>query len=296
MFNLNDSLRYFLYSEPTDMRKSFHTLAGIVRNAMGQNPCDGSVYIFLNRPRNRIKLLHWEAGDVMFYYDGGSRAHSVARSILSGFQGTIQCDGYEAYDQFENKVGFTVCGCWAHTRKKYTDALDKDRENASKGILAIAKLYAVEEDCKDMTPEERAKVRQEKSYPVIKELEKWIMELYPKVLPKSRIGKALAYTYSLLPRLSRYVNDGRTNIDNNLIENDIRPFAIGRKNYLFCGNDASAYRAAIAYSLIATCKSAGVEPRTWMEDVLHKIPYYQRDNKDLGELLPRHWRLAHTSS
>lgn len=236
------------------------------------------------------------SGDVMFYYDGGSRAHSVARSILSGFQGTIQCDGYEAYDQFENKVGFTVCGCWAHTRRKYVDALDEDKENASKGILTIAKLYAVEEDCKDMSPEERAKVRQEKSYPVIKEFEKWIMELYPKVLPKSRIGKALAYTYSLLPRLSRYVNDGRTNIDNNLIENAIRPLAIGRKNYLFCGNDASAYRAAVAYSLIATCKSAGVEPRIWMEDVLCKIPYYQRDNKDLGELLPRNWRLVHTSS
>ena len=111
-----------------------------------------------------------------------------------------------------------------------------------------------------------------------------------KVLPNSKLGDAIEYTFSLLPRLSRYVNDGRINIDNNLIENAIRPLALGRKNYLFCGNDASAYRAAIVYSLIATCKAAGVEPRTWMEDVLRKIPYYQRDERDMAELMPYNWK------
>ena len=84
------------------------------------------------------------------------------------------------------------------------------------------------------------------------------------------MGKAIEYMYTLLPRLSRYVNDGRIEIDDNRIENAIRPLALGRKNYLFCGNDASAYRAAIVYSLIATCKSAEVDPRIWMEDVLSK--------------------------
>lgn len=96
--------------------------------------------------------------------------------------------------------------------------------------------------------------------------------------------------YSLLPRLSRYVNDGRINIDNNLIENAIRPLALGRKNYLFCGNDASAYRAAIVYSLIASCKAADVDPRQWMEDVLVKVSVYKKENKDLSELLPRNWK------
>lgn len=115
-------------------------------------------------------------------------------------------------------------------------------------------------------------------------------ETYHKVLPQSRMGKAIAYTYSLLPRLSRYVNDGRINIDNNLIENAIRPLALGRKNYLFCGNDASAYRAAIVYSLIASCKAADVDPRQWMEDVLAKISFYKKENKDLSELLPRNWK------
>ena len=103
------------------------------------------------------------------------------------------------------------------------------------------------------------------------------------------MGKAISYTYALLPRLSRYVNDGRVNIDNNLIENAIRSLALGRKNYLFCGNDASAYRAAIVYSLVGTCKAAGIEPRSWMEDVLKKLPYYLRDGRDIAELLPRAW-------
>ena len=100
---------------------------------------------------------------------------------------------------------------------------------------------------------------------------------------------ALVYTFALLPRLSRYVLDGRYNIDNNGIENAIRPLALGRKNYLFCGNDASAYRAAIVYSLIGTCKAAGIELRAWMEDVLRKLPYYLRDDRDLAGLLPRAW-------
>lgn len=116
---------------------------------------------------------------------------------------------------------------------------------------------------------------------------------YLRVLPKSRMGKAIEYTYTLLPRLSRYVNDGRIEIDDNRIENAIRPLALGRKNYLFCGNDASAYRAAIVYSLIATCKSAEVDPRIWMEDVLSKIPYYERDEKNMEELLPRNWTKSH---
>ena len=111
-------------------------------------------------------------------------------------------------------------------------------------------------------------------------------DTYPTVLPKSRIGPAIEYAFALLPRLSRYVNDGRISIDNNPVERTIRPLALGRKNWLFCGNDASAYRAAIVYSLIGTCKNAGIELRVLMEDVLKQIPYHQRDQRNLVELLP----------
>lgn len=149
----------------------------------------------------------------------------------------------------------------------------------------------VESDANDagLTTEERKGKRISEAYPLILEFEKWLQDAYLRVLPKSRIGKAIEYTYTLLPRLPRYVNDGRIEIDDNRIENAIKPLALGRKNYLFCGNDASAYRAAIAYSLIATYKSVEVDPRIWMEDVLSIIPYYERDEKNMEELLPRNW-------
>lgn len=237
------------------------------------------------------------SGDVMFYYDRGSRGGKVARELLGDYKGNAQTDGYEGYDQFEPLEGITMYGCWAHARRKFVDALETDRKHATEAIVYIRKLYEVESkaDEANLSPDERKAKRLEISYPTIQVFEKWMLDTYPTVLPKSKIGMAISYTYTLLPRLSRYVNDGRINIDNNLIENAIRPLALGRKNWLFCGNDASAYRAAIVYSLISTCKNAGIEPRIWMEDVLTKIPYYLRDGKDLSELLPRQWAKLETN-
>lgn len=231
-------------------------------------------------------------GAVMFYYDCGSRGGKVARELLGTYKGSIQCDGYDAYDQFEKNDDITVYGCWAHARRKFVDALKENEALATEAICFIRKLYKVESDADDagLSADKRMEQRLKISYPTIRIFETWMKETYVKVLPNSKLGDAIEYTFSLLPRLSRYVNDGRINIDNNLIENAIRPLALGRKNYLFCGNDASAYRAAIVYSLIATCKAAGVDPRTWMEDVLRKIPYYQRDERDMAELMPYNWK------
>lgn len=231
-------------------------------------------------------------GAVMFYYDCGSRGGKVAREILGTYKGSIQCDGYDAYDQFEKNDDITVYGCWAHARRKFVDALKENEALATEAICFIRKLYKVESDADEagLSADKRMEQRLKISYPTIRIFETWMKETYVKVLPNSKMGDAIEYTFSLLPRLSRYVNDGRINIDNNLIENAIRPLALGRKNYLFCGNDASAYRAAIVYSLIATCKAAGVDPRTWMEDVLRKIPYYQRDERDMAELMPYNWK------
>ena len=231
-------------------------------------------------------------GAVMFYYDRGSRGGKVAREILGAYKGAVQCDGYDAYDQFEKNDNITVYGCWAHARRKFVDALNENNRLATEALCFIRKIYKVESDADKagLNADERKEQRLKISYPTIRLFETWMKETYLKVLPNSKMGDAIEYTYSLLPRLSRYVNDGRINVDNNLIENAIRPLALGRKNYLFCGNDASAYRAAIVYSLISTCKAADVDPRTWMEDVLRKIPYYQRDQRDLAELLPFNWK------
>lgn len=236
-------------------------------------------------------VLDGLSGDVMFYYDRGSRAANVARELLGGYKGNVQTDGYAAYDQFEEKSGITLHGCWAHLRRKFVEALDTDKRHATEAIVYISKLYKVESEADEakLTAEQRKEKRVKESYPVILVFEKWMKDTYPTVLPKSRIGQAIEYAFALLPRLSRYVNDGRISIDNNPVERAIRPLALGRKNWLFCGNDASAYRAAIVYSLIGTCKNAGIEPRVWMEDVLKQIPYYLRDGRDLSELLPRAW-------
>ena len=169
--------------------------------------------------------------------------------------------------------------------------MDENKAHASHAINIIASLYAIEKraDEQGLTPEQRKELRQKESYPIICDFEKWMEGVWVTVLPQSRVGKAITYAFSLLPRLSTFVNDGRILIDNNLIENVVRLLALGRKNWLFCGNDASAYRAAIVYSLISSCQSVGVDPREWMEDVLSKLPYYNRDKRDIAELLPREW-------
>ena len=234
-------------------------------------------------------------GDVVFHYDRGSRSGKVARELLGNYAGLAQCDGYEVYEQFESMKGVTLFGRWA----QFMEALDENRALATQALCYIGRLYKIESEADEagISIEERKEKRIRESYPVILEFEMLMQDAYLKVLPKYRTGKAIEYTFSLLPRLSRYVNDGRVNIDNNFIENAIRPLALGRKNYLFCGNDASAYRAAIVYSLIGTCKSAGVDPRIWMEDILRKIPYYEMDKKDMTGLLPRNWvKLERTCS
>lgn len=240
-------------------------------------------------------VLDGLSGDVMFYYDRGSRAASVARELLGKYKGNAQTDGYNGYEQFEEQEGITMYGCWAHVRRKFVESLDTDKKHATEAIVYISKLYQVESEADEaeLKPEQRSEKRQKEAYPVIQVFEKWMKDTYPTVLPKSKIGQAIEYTYALLPRLSRYVNDGRICIDNNPVENAIRPLALGRKNWLFCGNDASAFRAAIVYSLVGTCKNAGIEPRVWMEDVLRQIPYYKRDGRDLAELLPRAWKTRH---
>ncbi len=257
---------------------------------------ESTVPVIDNETHRAVKGYMWCVrdalhGSVCFHYDFGSRSKATARRLLLGYQGCVQTDGYNVYDDFEHIDGITLYGCWAHGRRKLVEALDEDNQKATQGLLYISKLYHIESlaDETKLSAEERKEKRKSESYPIICEFEKWLEDTWLKVLPNSRMGKAIRYIYTLLPRLARYVNDGRINIDNNLIENAIRPLAIGRKNYLFCGDDDSAVRAAIIYSLIGTCKAAGVDPREWMTDVLRKLPVYKQEKRDVKELLPMNW-------
>lgn len=228
------------------------------------------------------------AGSVYFLYALGSRSKKAAREILGDYRGTFQSDGYELYDSFSKMPGVAGAACWAHVRRKFVDALKENQKLASQAIFMIGKLYAVEKEAEEkmLSADQRRDLRIEKAYPVIQLMEKWCIDTYTTVLESSLTGKAIAYAYSLMDRLALYVNDGNINIDNNLCENAIRPLALGRKNWLFCTNDASAYRAAIVYSMIATCRASNVDPRQWLEYVLVEIPARKKSGQAMTDLLP----------
>ena len=259
---------------------------------------ESTVPVVDNDKKRTVKAYLWVVRSVMenmvfFHYDKGSRAQKVAIELLQNYQGAVQTDGYEAYSIYENKNGVLLLGCWAHARRKFTEALKEDQSGAEYALKQIGMLYRVETMASDqeMNFQQRAALRKRLAYPVMRAFEKWIVSYYPQTIPKGRMNKALSYTYSLFHRLSRYHLDGRYLIDNNLIENAIRPLAIGRKNFMFCGNHTAAENAAIMYSLFGCCKANDVDPREWLIDVLNRIPYYNNDySLDLADLLPHNWK------
>lgn len=248
-----------------------------------------------DKPGSTRKGYHWIVKSPMknllfFHYQQGSRSQKVVVELLHSYQGAVQCDGYGAYDIYENKKGVLLLGCMAHARRKFEQALKDDPDRARYALKIIRELYAIERLAQEMelSYDKIRQLREEKSYPIIKAFEKWLLENYQVVLPKSLIGKAIAYTYNIYPRLARYVIDGRYNIDNNGAENGVRPLALGRKNYLFCGNDKAAERTAIIYSLMGSCKVAGINPTAWLTDVLTRIP--DHSVLRLSELFPANWK------
>ncbi|MCD7708661.1 MAG: IS66 family transposase [Clostridiales bacterium] len=289
------------FEETVEKLNSLHNLLKRKILASEYIQVDESVVPVIDNEKHRAKKGYmWVVrdgvtGGVVFHYVLGSRGVDAAREVIGNYQGILQCDGYEVYNKFANVKGITLLSCWAHARRKFTESLEENKELATTALLYIGKLYKVEAEADEsgLTAGQRKDKRMSESYPVLRDFEAWLWDKVEVTSKTSRIGKAIRYTLGLMGRLSWYVNDGRVNIDNNLIENAIRPLAIGRKNFLFCGNDAAAYRAAIAYSLIGTCKAAGVDPRAWLEDVLNRIPYYEADGRDMTELLPFEWAESH---
>ena len=261
---------------------------------------ESTVPVIDNKKHRTVKAYLWVVRSVMdkllfFHYDQGSRAQKVVIGLLKDYQGAVQTDGYEAYSIYERKKGVLLLGCWAHARRKFTEALKEDKAGAEYALEQIGMIYKVEDMATDqeLDHEQRAELRKKLAYPILCAFEKWVVQYYPKVLPKGRMGKALSYTYSIFHRLSRYHLDGRYLMDNNGVENAIRPLAIGRKNYMFCGNHDAAENAAIMYSLLGSCKACNVNPREWFIDVLSRIPEYNNDySMDLADLLPHRWKAS----
>jgi transposase len=231
---------------------------------------------------------------VFFHYDNGSRSQQTVKNLLEPFKGYLQSDGYSAYNVFEEKVGVCLVACLAHIRRHFETALDENRSLAEHALKEIQELYRIERmaDKEELSYQERAGLRQKLAAPIFESLEKWMEQTYPQVLPKSRMGQAIAYAYPLWPRMKRYLQDGRLKIDNNLAENAIRPLAISRKNFLFCGNHEAAENTAVICSLLATCKAQEVNPREWLNDVIARLPGYleKGSGKEVKELLPNAWK------
>jgi transposase len=226
---------------------------------------------------------------VFFDYQEG-RGREGPMLILENFKGYLQTDGYVAYDVFDKRPNITLIHCMAHARRMFNEALDNDYERASYALNEIQKLYTIERISKEanLNFEELKVVRNKKADPILKGMRLWMQQQYLHVLPKSAIGKALAYSMERWHKLSVYTSDGRLNIDNNPVENSIRPVALGRKNYLFAGSHEAAKRSGMLYSLLSTCKMHGIEPYTWLKDVLHKIADHPVNK--VHELLPHRYK------
>ena len=229
---------------------------------------------------------------VLFKYHHG-RGHEAPQALLQNFNGALQTDGYKAYESMRTNGEITMLACMAHARRYFEKALDNDTLRAEVMLKQMQRLYEIERKAKErhISYQTLKRYRQLYALPILTEMEMWLRENICLVLPKSAIGKAIAYTLNLWTRLKGYINDGRYEIDNNMIENAIRPLALGRKNYLFAGSHNAAQHAAMMYSFFASCKINEVNPLEWLTDVLNHIPEHKANR--LNELLPNNWLKKH---
>lgn len=225
---------------------------------------------------------------VLFDYRTG-RGKQGPQSVLENYQGYLQTDGYGVYDDFAKQPGIILLGCLAHGRRKFSEALSNDKNRATYALAEIQKLYAIERYIDDnaIIGEQKQQYRKENAIPLLKQLGIWMQQAYTEVLPGSAIGKAIFYNLHRWDKLSLYATTSLLGIDNNPVENSIRPVAVGRKNYLFAGSHASAQRAAMFYSLLATCKNLKINPYEWLHDMLNRIASHPINR--IKELLPQNW-------
>jgi transposase len=229
----------------------------------------------------------------LYYHYAPSRSGKIAEEFLSDYQGYVQTDGYAGYNFLDSKQGIAHCGCWAHVRRKFNDVVkaagskNMRKGKANHALSLIRNLYLIEREAKNKgyTEEQILSIRKERSKPIIDEFEIWLKEHAPVIPPQSLLGKAFGYTLSQWPRLVKYLDNGLVRMDNNLIENAIRPFVIGRKNWLFSVSQEGARASASFYSLIETAKANDLEPYKYLKYLFGKFPF-AKTSEDIFNLLP----------
>ncbi len=235
-------------------------------------------------------VYHNSIDNLVWFDYREARGREGPNEILKDFKGYLQTDGYNVYDIFKENKDVTVLHCMAHARRKFFEAKENNAAVAEYALEQIGLLYAIERKAKEqqLTAGEIFQLRQAEALPILESLGKWMKETYIKSLPKSTIGKALGYSIERWSELMMYASDGKLNIDNNPVENSIRPVAIGRKNYLFAGSHEAAERSAMLYSFLGTCKLNNINPFIWLQDVLRRISNHPINK--IKELLPPNWK------
>ena len=221
-----------------------------------------------------------------------SRSGDVAEEYLGGYQGYVVTDGYKGYDYLDEMEGVTHAACWAHVRRKFYDLIKisgtkNPNKKAIKAVNLIKELYKVDAQAaqKNLSPEELLELRKEKSEELIDKFEAFVQDNAPKVLPQSYLGKAILYSAHQLPRLKHVLKDGIVPLDNNRVENAVRPFAVGRKNWMFSYHADGASASAFFYSIVETAKSNGLEPFSYLLHLFQNLPFAD-SRKKIKNLLP----------
>lgn len=254
-----------------------------------------------NHPKGSRKGYYWvyrgRNGEVIFDWRT-TREHKHLNEWLGrNFSGVLQSDGYEAYESYTRSrilTGQSVkhASCLAHIRRKFENAREQRPQTVRWFLRIIGQLYGIEETLREYQAdaETRARIRRRRSHPLIRLLEKAVTHLLAsgaKILPKSALGQALRYARSQWSGLQVYIEHGEVEIDNNLVENAIRPTAVGKKNCLFIGHPDAGDRSATLYTLLISAKAQGVDPQTYLKEVFDKLP--DSDPSQLDHLTPANW-------
>lgn len=250
-------------------------------------------------PTSKSYMWLFRRGDpdmpVLIYQYHPTRSAGVASDFLCGYSGYVQTDGYSGYDFLDKDPNIRHIGCWAHARRKFMDMVKAQgkRKKTGSGDVALSyirKLYRIENEAKkkNLSHEEILQLRKEKAVPVLEDFHKWLSKRSLQTPPKGLLGQAISYTLRQWNRLVGYLEDGRLFPDNNLAENAIRPFVVGRKNWLFSGTPEGAETSAMIYSLIETAKANLLEPYSYLRYIFEKLPT-SNSLEELDLLLP--WNL-----
>ena len=260
------------------------TTVQVMKEPGRENTSKSYMWVFLGGARGKPGVI---------YEYHPTRAGDVPKEFLSGYSGYVQTDGYSGYNFIEGVKDIVHIGCWAHARRKFMDvkrAMSNGKAGSTDVALSyIRKLYQIESEAAaaEMTLEQIFDLRQEKAVPVIEEFKSWLDKRIQYTPPGGLLGKAMNYTLKRWESLVRYLQDGSLRPDNNLAENAIRPFVIGRKNWLFSGHPRGADASAAIYSLIETAKANKLEPYSYLRHLLENLPSAYTED-DYKALLPQH--------